>query len=386
MPERTLMVTNDFPPREGGIEVFAYEIARRLAGPDGTGVTVLASGRRGGTAGEGPEGFDRRQPFEVVRVDTAMLLPTPRVARRAAELAAERGCTRVVFGAAAPLGLMAGRLRRDGGVRRIVGLTHGHEAWWARLPATRRLLRRIGEGVDHLTYIGGYTRDAIAPALSPAARERMVRLAPGVDTGLFRPGGDGAEVRERHGLGEGPVVLSASRLVPRKGVDALIQAMPWVRARIPDARLLVVGDGPDRERLRRLAAWTGVEGEVVFAGPVAHASMPPYYAAADLFAMPCRTRRLGLEAEGLGIVFLEAASCGLPVLAGSSGGAPETVAHGTTGYVVDGGDAREIADRITRVLTSGSRAKAMGEAGRRRVERAWTWDGAAERLEKLLEE
>ncbi|MDA2808439.1 glycosyltransferase family 4 protein [Nocardiopsis suaedae] len=384
MPERTLMVTNDFPPREGGIEVFAYEMARRLAGPDGAGVTVLTSGRRGGTAGESPERFDRRQPFEVVRVDTGMLLPTPKVARRAAALAAERGCTRVVFGAAAPLGLMAGRLRRDGGVRRIVGLTHGHEAWWARLPGTRQALRRIGDGADHLTYIGGYTRDAIAPALSPAARERMVRLAPGVDTGLFRPGGDPSQVRDRYGLGEGPVVLSASRLVPRKGVDALIQSMPWVRARFPHARLLVVGDGPDRERLRRLAEWTGVGEAVVFAGPVAHGSMPPYYAAADLFAMPCRTRRLGFEAEGLGIVFLEAAASGLPVLAGSSGGAPETVAHGRTGYVVDGGDAEEVAGRIIQVVGAEPAAKVMGEAGRKRVEHAWTWEGAAERLESLL--
>ncbi len=376
MGQRTMLITNDFPPRTGGAETFGYELARRLAEADEGGVLVYTS------ASSGQREFDDAQSFPVVRDVARTLLPTPRVARTAADLVREHGCDRVVFAAAAPLGLLGRRLRAAG-AREIVALTHGHEAWWSRLPGTRLALRRIGDGADVLTYRGEFTRGMLQDALGSAARRRLVRLAPGVDTDLFCPEHDGALVRERYGLGTGPVVVVTCRLVPRKGADTLIRAMSWVRVRHPRARLLVVGEGPDERRLRALARWMGVDGAVVFAGAHAHERLPEFYAAADVFAMPCRSRLAGLDVEGLGTVFLEAAASGLPVLAGNSGGAPEAVRHGETGYVVDGCDPAEVARRITGVLDTPEHARAMGRRGREWVAREWTWERTTRRLASL---
>lgn len=376
MPGRTLLVTNDFPPRRGGIETFCHELAVRLARHGG--VVVYTSATPGG------RDFDAGLDFPVVRDRSGVLLPTPRVAARAAALLREHSCDRVLFGAAAPLGLAARRLRAAG-ARRIVALTHGHEVWWARLPGSRALLRRIGRGVDVLTYLGGFTRAQVARALDPRDLGKLVRLAPGVDPDVFHPDVDGSAVRDRYGLGEAPVVLCAARLVPRKGVDTLIRAMPLVRERVAGARLLVVGQGPDERRLRALAARTGQDGAVVFAGGHPHAELPAFFAAADVFAMPSRTRRLGLEAEGLGIVYLEAAASGRPVLVGDSGGAPDAVRHGSTGFVVDGRDPGAVAERLAALLADPRAARAMGQRGREWVLAEWTWKAAAERLFALLD-
>ncbi|GAA2082069.1 glycosyltransferase family 4 protein [Streptomyces albiaxialis] len=376
---RTLIVTNDFPPRRGGIETFVHEMARRFP-PDE--VVVLTSS--GGPCGRAAiEAFDAAQPFPVVRRRVRWLLPTPRTEATARALAVRYGCDRVWFGAAAPLGLLAGRLGLPS-----VATTHGHEMWWAAAPGTRLLLRRVGDECRVVTHLTAHTRARVARALRPGTR--LERLAPGVDPDRFRPADEGAEradVRRRLGLGAGPserpVVLSVSRLVPRKGQDTLIRALPRVRAAVPGATLLIVGDGPYARRLRRLARTTpGLPpGAVVFAGSRPHGALPPFYAAADVFAMPCRDRRLGLESEGLGIVYLEAAAAGLPVLAGRSGGAPETVRDGETGHVVDGRDVRAVADRLVELLTAPG---AMGEKGRARAVREWSWDASARRLRALL--
>jgi phosphatidylinositol alpha-1,6-mannosyltransferase len=294
------------------------------------------------------------------------------------------GCESVWFGAAAPLGLMASALRGRAGVRRTVATTHGHEVWWARTPGTRRLLRRIGDTNDVLTYLGSYTRDRIASALSPAAATRMVQLTPGVDTGAFHPGVDGSAVRRRYGLGDRPVVVCVSRLVERKGQDMLIRALPLVHRRVPDAAVLIVGDGPRREKLVALAESLGVVGDVVFAGAHPWADLPPYFAAGDVFCMPARSRKAGFEVEGLGIVYLEASATGLPVVAGSSGGAPDTVRHGETGYVVDGRSVEEIADRLSELLLDRELATRMGEAGQSWVEESWRWKRVSGRFQALL--
>ncbi|MFF3529781.1 glycosyltransferase family 4 protein [Streptomyces rubiginosohelvolus] len=380
---RTLVVTNDFPPRQGGIETFVRAMTDRFPADS---VVVHTSAEPGAAA------HDAALPYPVVRDPARMLLPVPRVTARAAELARRHGCDSVWFGAAAPLGLMADRLRRESGVRRAVATTHGHEVWWARTPGARALLRRIGERTDAVTYLGAATRAPIAAALGPAAARRMVRLAPGVDAEAFavRPGArDGVRtpaggVRERYGLGGRPVILCAARLVPRKGQDTLIRALPAVRRSVPDAVLLLTGDGPYARTLHRLAADTGVADAVVLAGGRPHPEMPEHYAAADVFAMPCRTRRGGLEVEGLGIVFLEAAAAGLPVLVGDSGGAPDTVRDGETGYLVDGRNTAAVADRLVTLLRDRAAAAAMGEKGRAWVREAWGWESAYETLAGLL--
>ncbi|UGY95002.1 glycosyltransferase family 4 protein [Streptomyces gobiensis] len=380
---KTLIVTNDFPPRPGGIQAFLHSMALRL---DPERVVVYASTWNRTEEGRAATAcFDAEQPFTVVRDRATMLLPTPRVTRRAVSLLREHDCSAVWFGAAAPLGLMAPALR-GAGARRLVATTHGHEAGWARLPAARGLLRRIGEAVDTMTYLGEYTRSRIAEALTAEAAARMVQLPPGVDEKTFHPGSGGDVVRERLGLTERPVVVCVSRLVPRKGQDTLILAMPRILAEVPDAVLLIVGGGPYEKELRRLAARTGVADAVRFTGAVPWEELPAHYGAGDVFAMPCRTRRGGLDVEGLGIVYLEASATGLPVIAGDSGGAPDAVLEGETGWVVRGGSggAEDIAERVAALLRDPALRRRMGERGRDWVEERWRWDLLAERLRALL--
>ncbi|MEU0081593.1 glycosyltransferase family 4 protein [Micromonospora tulbaghiae] len=370
---RTLLITNDFPPRPGGIQSFVHNLAVRQQPGS---VVVYASSWRGA------EKFDADQPFEVVRERTRVLLPTPLIARRAARLARAYDCDTVWFGAAAPLGLLAAGLRRRAGIRRAVALTHGHEVGWAALPGARSALRRIGRGVDVTTYLGEYTRARLARVLDGLTELR--RLAPGVDVDTYHPEVDGGRVRSRLGLADRPVVVCVSRLVPRKGQDMLIRALPEIRRRVPDAALLVVGGGPYRSTLEKLARQTGLERDVVFTGSVPSAELPAHYAAGDVYTMPCRTRNRGLDVEGLGIVYLEASATGLPVVAGDSGGAPDAVREGETGYVVGGRDVARLADRVATLLADRDLARQFGAAGRAWVEREWRWETQAQRMAALL--
>lgn len=369
---RTLVVTNDFPPRAGGIQTFVHELARRQPADS---VVVYTAGY------EGAEKFDAEQPFPVIREQASQLLPVPRVARRAREIAIAEGCTEAWFGAASPIGLIAADLRRAG-IARLVASTHGHEAGLAAVPGARAVLRRVSAQVDVVTYLGAYTLRRMRRALSDDAT--LVQLPPGVDTEVFHPAVDGATVRRRLGLEGRPTIVCVSRLVARKGQDMLIRSLPEIQRRVPGTALLVVGGGGDMPRLQRLAAVGGVADDVVFTGEINQSELPAHYAAGDVFAMPCRTRFGGLEVEGLGIVYLEASAVGLPVVAGSSGGAPDAVREGVTGYVVDGRSASEIEERIVELLADSDRAKAMGAAGREWVTHAWRWDVLSERLRGLL--
>jgi phosphatidyl-myo-inositol dimannoside synthase len=372
---RTLIVTNDFPPRQGGIQSFVHELALRL---DPGQLTVYAP------KWDGDAAFDAAAPFEVVRHPTSLMIGGPDVRRRAAELARSRQAEVVIFGASAPLGLITPVLRKAG-VQQAIAITHGHEAGWAALPVARQLLRRIGDETDVLTYLGEYFRVRLAGALSAEAAARMTRLHPGVDAATFRPDPAArAAIRERYDLADRPVVVCVSRLVPRKGQDTLLRAWPAVLSQVPDAALLIVSGGPYAKALRQLAAQEGVSGSVTFTGSVPQGELPAHYAAGDVFAMPCRTRRCGLDVEGLGIVYLEASATGLPVVGGDSGGAPDAILEGETGYVVGGRDVQALASRLTSLLKDPAGAKAMGEKGRAWVERDWNWDLTASRLRALI--
>lgn len=371
---RTLIVTNDFPPRTGGIESFVLAMAQRMPPGD---VVVHTARQRSDRA------FDATVAFEVVRDRSPLLVPTPAIAARSAQIARSRSCDRVWFGAAAPLGLMAPTLRRAG-VRRTVATTHGHEIWWSAVPGARSLLAAIGERNDVLTYLGEYCRQRISRPLSPAARSRMTQLTPGVDDTVFRPGAGGAGVRERHGLTGRPVVVCVSRMVARKGQDVLVRALPAILERVPGAALLLVGDGPHRAVVERLVAGLGLGADVVLAGRVPWQQTPAYYDAGDVFCMPTRTRLLGLEPEALGICFLEAAATGLPVVAGDSGGAPDAVLDGENGYVVDGRSPGAVAARCTELLLDAQLRSRFGSRGRQWVSESWRWDDLALRLQGLL--
>jgi phosphatidylinositol alpha-1,6-mannosyltransferase len=368
-----LIVSNDFPPRQGGIQSFVHELARRLPPQQ---VAVYCSDFAGSAD------FDAQQSFPVRRHPSGLLVPTAAARRRVLATAAEFGARSVWYGAAAPLGLLAGPLR-SAGVRRQVATTHGHEVGWAMLPGARQMLRRIGNQVDVVTYLGEYTRRRLAGAFGRHAK--MAQLTPGVDVTTFAPSVSGIAVRQRYGLADRPVIVCVSRLVPRKGQDELIRALPAIRERVPDAALLIVGTGPYEKALREIAARTGVAEHVLITGGVAYAELPAHFAAGDLFAMPCRTRRFGMDVEGLGIVFLEASATGLPVIAGDSGGAPDAVRDRVTGVVVDGRAREQIAARVSELLLDTARSKSMGSAGRAWVEQSWRWDTIAERLAELLE-
>ncbi|WP_315774342.1 glycosyltransferase family 4 protein [Rhodococcoides kroppenstedtii] len=372
---RTLLVTNDFPPRRGGIQSYLHTFARLLPPDD---LVVYAPRWRGDTHVR----FDAEQPFEVVRHPTTLMLPTPLVARRAARLVRERGCETVWFGAAAPLAVLGPHLRRAG-ASRVVASTHGHEVGWSMLPAARQTLRRIGSTTDVVTYVSRYTRGRFASAFG--SDSALEHVPPGVDSTVFRPDDAArAELRARYGLGDRPTVLCLSRLVPRKGQDVLIRALAGIREQIDGAVLVIVGGGPYGVALRRLATACGVAEHVVFTGSVPADELAAHHTIADVFAMPCRTRGAGLDVEGLGIVFLEASATGVPVVAGRSGGAPETVIEGVTGRTVDGTDVEDVTRSVVEVLRDRDAAAAMGAAGREFVTTEWRWDDLAARLAHLL--
>lgn len=346
----TLLVTNDFGPRIGGIETFCRAVCTFL----GDDVVVLTAQQDGARA------YDATLPFAVHRLPGGPLLPTRRVARRAADLLRAYGCGSVVFGAAAPLGLLGGALRRAGATR-IVALTHGHEVWWASVPGTAQALRRIGDEADVLTTVSRYTETRIARALSPAARSRMVRLSPPVDVSAFHPAAAPRNPR---------VCVAAGRFVQQKGFTTLLRAWAHVERSLgPHYRLRLVGGGPQEPELRRLASRLARPDAVEFTGPVAHADLPRVLAGAGVFALPVRSLLDGLYAEGFGLCFAEAAAAGRPVVVGDSGGASETVEPGVTGLLVDPEDVVSVAAAVTELLADPAKADSFGRAGRERAER-----------------
>jgi phosphatidylinositol alpha-1,6-mannosyltransferase len=372
---RTLLVTNDFPPRPGGIQSYLQALAGELPPDD---LVVYAPRWRGDSHLK----FDAKQKFQVVRHPTTLMLPTPLVMRRTARLLRSENCDTVWFGAAAPLALMSPMLRRAG-AQRILASTHGHEVGWSMLPGARQALRAIGEHTDVITHVSRYTRGRFASAFG--ANAALEYLPPGVDTDVFRPDPAArAKLRERYGLDDRPTILCLSRLVPRKGQDALIVAMREIRERIPGAVLVVAGGGPYEQKLHGLAATLEVTDDVVFTGRVPADELAAHHTLADVFAMPCRTRGAGLDVEGLGIVYLEASAAGVPVVAGRSGGAPETVLDGKTGRVVDGRKTSEIVEAIVDILSDRDAAARMGAEGRAWVEQQWRWDSLGARLRQLL--
>jgi phosphatidylinositol alpha-1,6-mannosyltransferase len=372
-----LFVTNDFGPRAGGIETFIIGLIQRR--PHGQTIVYTS-------AQENSEQYDAdwlsNYGVQVIRDRAKILLPTPRVASELKKIIRGQGITTAAFGAAAPLGLLSAGMKRAG-VERTVALTHGHEVWWAKVFPFNLLLRRIGSTVDVLTYLGDFTRAAISKALSQQAQSAMVKIAPGIDVDHFLPT-DASELRKSLGLSDKKVIVSVGRLVHRKGQDYLIEAMPKILEQVPQAHLLLVGEGPYREHLEKLAKKHKIESSLTFIGRIQYKELPTYICVGDIFAMPSRSRLLGLEVEGLGIVYLEASSCGLPVLAGNSGGAPDAVIQNKTGLVVSGTDTQEIANAAVELLLNVDSSKKMGLLGRQWIIEKWRWEIWSEEFEELL--
>jgi len=364
-----LLVTNDFPPKTGGIQSYLWELWRRL--PAGS-ATVLT------TPHEDAEAWDRAQPFRVERTREQVLLPTPSVRRRIDRLAAEVDAGVVLLDPALPLGLVGPSLERPYGL-----VVHGAEVTIpGRLPGSGRLLGRVVRGAELVIAAGGYPAAEAARAAGADMEVRTVVVPPGVDTRRFRPLDpvDRADVRRRFDLDPGAlVVLGLSRLVPRKGFDRLIDAVAELAPGRPDLVLVIAGGGRDRGRLERRADRAGAP--VRFLGRVSDDDLPKIHGAADVFAMICRNRWLGLEQEGFGIVFLEAAACGVPQVAGASGGSHEAVVDGVTGVVVRRPrSSADVTRALAPLLDHAERRERLGGAARTRVEEELTYDVLAGRL------
>jgi phosphatidylinositol alpha-1,6-mannosyltransferase len=378
--KKILLVTNDFGPRAGGIETFVIGLLERIKGHE---VTVFTS-QQGDTSVYDQQWIEKFG-VRVIRDQSKILLPSWRVTRAAKKIVAAKNIDVVVFGAAAPLALMSPSLRKSG-VKKIIALTHGHEVWWAKIFPFRLAIKRIGKNVDHLTYLGEFTRQAISKPLTRKSATEMVKIAPGIDTAHFIPQPDAMQKRKELGLQDKKIIISVGRLVHRKGQDNLIQAMPAVLKKIPNAHLLLVGEGPYRKHLEKLVMKSSLEQNVTFAGRIMYDRLPSYLSAADLFAMPSRSRFFGLEVEGLGIVYLEASACGIPVVAGNSGGAPDAVLEGVTGLCVDGTNIEQITAAIVEICSDAERASHMGAAGRNWIVNQWRWDIWSKEFNALLVE
>jgi phosphatidyl-myo-inositol dimannoside synthase len=364
----SLLVTNDFPPKIGGIQSYLFELWRRL--PPGE-TTVFTTNYADDKA------WDAVRRFKVVRARESQFFPTPSLAKRIDSLARDVGADVIFLDPWLPLGQLGPRLR----AAPYVVVVHGAEVTVpGRLPASRALGARVLHRAAGVVAASEYSaREAVR-----AARRKLpgVVVPPGVDVDRFRPidAAESLAVRKAFGLDdERPLVVGMSRLVPRKGFDVLIDAV----AGLPDTQLAIAGGGRDRRRLEARAAKRGLEPRARFLGRVPDAVLAPLLGSADLFAMPCRDRWLGLEAEGFGIVFLEAAAAGVPVVAGRSGGSHEAVVDGATGFVVDGRSAREVRGAIARLVDDAELRAQMGNAARVRAVSEFSYDHLVERLAPL---
>ncbi len=368
---KILLVTNDFPPRKGGIQKYLLGLVSQLP-PEK--VAVLAPWD------EGASRFDRTVPYAVSRFPSPLLLPTPSLVREVVALVESGRPDVVCYGHGLQAALVGPAVRERTGVPYVI-FTHGAEAGLAGFPFLRQVLRRAARGASLVFAVSGFAARLVARAVPRGVPVRV--LPAGVDEKRFNPHLDAGVLRRRLGL-EGETVVCVGRLVRRKGQDMLVKAMARLAPSFPRLRLVLVGGGPSRPRLERLAARLGVRERVLFAGVVREDELPLYYRAGDVFAMPARTRLLGLDVEGLGLVYLEAAASGLPVVAGRSGGAPEAVEDGTTGLLVDGGNLDELTSALEFLLEDPATARKMGEAGRKLVETKFSWAKVGEEFKAAL--
>ncbi len=375
-PRKILLVTNDLGPRAGGIETFILGLLDQL---DGSQIVIYTASQS-----ESAD-FDKRLTEKtgvlIVRDKSSILLPTPWVNRRVRAIALRYESEVIWFGAAMPLAWMSGLLKRAG-AKRIVAITHGHEVWWAKLPPFKQIFAQSTKSIDVLTFLGEFTRSAMAPVVRAPCQ--MVQIAPGISIEHFSPGAKSQRLIAELKLEGKQVLISVGRLVHRKGQDKLLEALPEILLTHPDIVLLFIGVGPRQKKLDQLVRAHDLSHYVRFVGRVTYDKLPEYLRLGDLFVMPSRSRLAGLEVEGLGIVYLEASACAIPVLAGASGGAPDAVIQGETGVVVDGSRVGEIARAVNELLDHPAQMAELGKAGRAWTQERWSWQIWGERFREVL--
>jgi len=364
-PRKILLVTNDLGPRAGGIETFILGLLDQL---DGSQIVIYTAAQK--ESADFDAALSAKTGVIVIRDKSSILLPTPAVNRRVRAVMQRYQSEVIWFGAAMPLAWMSGLLKRAG-ARHIVALTHGHEVWWAKLPPFRQIFAHSTKSIDVLTYLGEFTRSAMA--LIVARSCSMVQIAPGISVDHFSPGVKSEKLIKELALEGKSVLVSVGRLVHRKGQDKLLAALPQIIAQHPDVVLLFVGVGPRQKKLDQLVRHHELQEYVRFVGRVTYDKLPEYFRLGDLFVMPSRSRLAGLEVEGLGIVYLEASASGVAVLAGASGGAPDAVLVGKTGEIVDGTSIDQVALVINNLLDHPLKLAEMGRQGRAWTQERWSW-------------
>ena len=373
-----LLVTDKFAPHAGGTAVIYTQWAERLPADR---LRVLT------TEFPGWREYDADRLYSIQRVPFTDIpkLRWPLVwwrLYRAAFRQAPRLENPVVHcGHVLETGFIGYQLKRKYGIPFVVHTYAEELAGYGRKPLARRWMRRILAAADGITAIAGYARDLLAELdVDPA---RVIIQPPAADTERYRPDLDGSRLRAELGLGDRPTLITVARLLRRKGVDVTLEALARLRVEFPDLAYVVVGDGPELPRLREIARSLQVEDAVRFVGRVPHEATPEHYAAADIFIHPNRQTGEG-DVEGFGIVFLEAGACGLPVVGGNSGGTPDAIRHGVTGYLVDGTSPAAVARAIEPLLRDVDLRRRMGQAGRE-WSRQFTWERAAERIWRMSE-
>jgi phosphatidylinositol alpha-1,6-mannosyltransferase len=373
---RILLVTNDLGPRAGGIETFILGLLDQLDGSQ----IVIYTARQGGSE-EFDAALSKKTGVVIFRDKNSILIPTPSVNRRVRKVALAHHSEVIWFGAAMPLAWMAGLLKRAG-AKRVIAITHGHEVWWAKLPPFRLIFNYSSRSIDVVTYLGEFTKSAISKSVH--SKTQLIQIAPGISIDHFIPEEKSQRLVRELQLENKVVIVSVGRLVHRKGQDKLLEALPNILRHHPDVVLLFVGVGPRRKKLDYLVKKLELAEYVRFVGRVSYEKLPEYFQLGDLFAMPSRSRLAGLEVEGLGIVYLEASACGIPVVAGASGGAPDAVIQGTTGVVVDGTKVKDISAAINELLDNPQKLAKMGVAGRQWAVERWSWQLWGARFRELL--
>ncbi len=384
-----LLITNDLGPHVGGIEVFLLGLLEELNKDllPTKNLLIYTSGVSKSEIAK-MESFDQQLSqklgVQIIRDRSKILLPTPTVISRINQAIKNYPIEYIFYGATAPLALATRKVKaQNPQIKKALGITHGHEVWWAKTPIFKYLLKEMGRELDVITYLGNFTNNKIRKAVG--TQVQMLQLAPGIDYEKFVPATTSVQKAEVEklktelNLVDQKVILCVGRLVQRKGQDILIKAMNQILQNIPEAHLLLVGVGNDEKRLKKILRAenqktnSDLMNKVTFVGKVPYEKLPTYFQIAELFAMPARSRFGGLEVEGLGIVFLEASSAGLPIVVGNSGGASDTVLDGQTGLLVDGKNPNQVADAIIKILKDPNLGKQMGINGRNWVIENWNW-------------
>jgi phosphatidyl-myo-inositol dimannoside synthase len=375
--KRHLLVTNDFPPKVGGIQSYLWELYRRL---DPSSYVVLTA-----TSDAGAAAFDAAQAERGIRIErvpgSILFFPTPAARAAVHACAREHEVDLVLLDPALPLGLLGPSLEVPYGV-----YLHGAEVTVpGRIPGARTALAHVLRGASVVVSAGSYPA-AEARHAAPGLRAPVVEVPPGVDTSAITPlpAAERRAARTRLGLPEtGLLVSSVSRLVPRKGMDVLIEAAGRLAPSYRDLVVAIAGSGRELAHLERLAQASPAAVHVL--GRVSDQDRAGLLAASDVFVMACRNRWLGLEQEGFGIVFVEAAAAGVPQIAGDSGGAAEAVLDGVSGLVVDRPeDPGAVAEALRSLLADPARRRRMGRAARLRVQESFDNDVLASRLAEAL--